>query len=84
MAPRLLAELKWGVAFGIYVISGLTVDAALLYCRMNGAWDLAVHGQLFEERYLAEDVEEIREVQDAVGKWRKLRSPSTNGSWNIL
>jgi hypothetical protein len=75
MASCLLSELKWDVAFGIYVIGGLTVDVALLYCRMNGASDLAVYRQLLEERYLAEDVEEIRKVQDAVGKWEKLRKP---------
>ena len=51
------------------------VDVALLYCRMNGAEDLAVYRQLLEERYLTEDVEEIGKVQDAVSKWRKLRKP---------
>ena len=75
MASCLLSELKLDVAFGIYVIGALTVDVALLYCRMNGASDLAVYRQRLEERYLEEDVEEIRKVHDAVGKWRKLRKP---------
>ena len=74
MASRLLSELKWDVACGIYVISGLTVDVALRYCRMNGAKDLAVHGHQLEERYLAEDVEEIIKVDDAVGKWKKSKN----------
>ena len=42
---------------------------------MNGAEDLAVYRKLMDERYLAEDVEEIRKVHDAVGKWQKLRKP---------
>jgi hypothetical protein len=84
MASRLLSELKWDVAFGIYVMSSLKVDAALLYCRMNGAKNLAVHRHHLEERYLAEDVEEIMKVEDAVGKWKKFEKLSTSGSWNIL
>ena len=84
MASRLLSELRWDVAFGISVISSLRVVVALLYCRMNGAKDLAVHGHQLEERYLAEDVEEIIKVEDAGGKWKKIEKLSTSGSWNIL
>ena len=55
MATCLLSELKLDIAFGIYVMSNLKMDVALLYCRMNGADDLAMHRRHLENRYLAED-----------------------------
>ena len=75
MASILLSKLKWDIAFGIYVSGGLLGDAALVYCGMNGADDLVACRSLIEERYLSEDVEEIRKVLDAVGKWQRLRKP---------
>jgi hypothetical protein len=81
MATCLLSELKLDIAFGIYVMSNLKMDVALLYCRMNGADDLAMHRRHLENRYLAEDVEEIVNVEGALGKWRKIRS--TVNQWLV-
>ena len=63
----------WDIAFAIYVVSGLLMDVALVYCSMNGSKDNAFCKDILEMRYLAEPVDCINSIVDGCGHWLLIK-----------
>ena len=65
---------KWNVAFAIYVIAGLIIDAALAYCSKHGADDLHFCREVLQLRYLAESVDNINAILEGGGVWLHIKA----------
>ena len=65
-----LAHRKWDLAFGIYVRADLQLEVPLKYCRMQGATDMKFCGEVLQQRYLTETLDELNFILDGCESWR--------------
>ena len=72
MATAAMHHREWDMAFGIYVCSGLDMDAALKFCSMTGVTNDSYCQEVIEQRYLLENIQQINQIHEGGPAWEIL------------